>query len=241
MKLFYLSAGKESPSYGPTHAQDIACSAVDKMHIDHVEQGKKDFLIVLNAHSRWPETVPVQNTTINVLRDMFSKYGIPLQIVSDNGPQFCSVEFASLLKSNGVKHIRVAPYHATSNELAERMVQSFKHSYHSSKQDQMSMQQSIANFLLIYRSTTHPTTGYTPAKLFLGRELRTRLSLIKPETQSNVMTTQGRQKDYHDLHSKYREFYPGDAVLVKDLRKANMVAWHCCRTQYSEAICDSAI
>ena len=188
-----------------------------RVHIDCAEQGKQYFLIVVDAHSRWPEIVPVQNatshTTINVLRDLFSKYGIPLQIVSDNGPQFCSVEFATFLKSNGVKHIRVAPYHAASNGLAER------HSYYSRKQDQMSMQQSIANFLLIYRSTTHPTTGYTPAKLFLGRELRTRLSLIKPETQSNVMTTQGRQKDYHDLHSKYREFYPGDAVLVKDLRK----------------------
>ena len=81
------------------------------------------------------------------------------------------------------------------------------------------MQQNIANFLLMYCSTTHPTTGYTPAKLFLGRELHTRLSLIKPDAQSNVTTAQGRQKDYHDLHAKYWEFYPGDAVLIKDSRK----------------------
>ena len=77
-----------------------------RVHIDYAEQGKQYFLIVVDAHSRWPERVPVQNatshTTINVLRDMFSKYGIPLQIVSDNGPQFCSVEFASFLKNNGV-------------------------------------------------------------------------------------------------------------------------------------------
>ena len=118
-----------------------------------------------------------------------------------------------------MKHVRVAPYHAASNGLAERMVQSFKRSYHSSKQDRISTHQSIANFLLTYRSTTHPTTGYTPAKLFLGRELRTRLSLVKPEAQSTVIMAQGKQKDYHDLHAKYREFYPGDAVLIKDLRK----------------------
>ena len=124
--------------------------------------------------------------TITVLRDLFSKYGIPMQIVSDNGPQFCSGEFENFLKSNGVKHTRVSPYHAASNGLAERMVQSFKHSYHSSGQNHMSQQQSFANFLLTYRSTTHLTTGYTPAKLFLGRELRTRLSLIMPEVQSNV-------------------------------------------------------
>ena len=115
--------------------------------------------------------------------------------------------------------LRVSPYHAASNGLAERMVQSFKHLYHSSKQDKISIHQSIANFLLTYRSTTHPTTGYTPAKLFLGRELRTRLSLIKPDAQSTVIKAQGNQKDYHDLNAKYREFYPGDAVLIKDLRK----------------------
>ena len=53
-------------------------------------------------------------------------------VVSDNGSQFCSAEFGNFLKNNGVKHVRVAPYYAASNGLAERMVQSFKRSYHSS-------------------------------------------------------------------------------------------------------------
>ena len=43
--------------------------------------------------------------------------------------------------------------------------------------------------------------------------------MIKPEAQSSVVRAQGNQKDYHDLHAKYREFYPGDSVLIKDLRK----------------------
>lgn len=120
------------------------------------------------------------------MRDLFSKYGIPMQLVSDNGPQFCSAEFENFLKNDGVKHVRVAPYHAASNGLAERIVQSFKCSYHSSKQDRISAHQSIANFLLTYS----PNKGYTSAKLFLCRELRTRLSLIKPEAQSTVIMAQ---------------------------------------------------
>ena len=114
------------------------------------------------------------------MRDLFSKYGIPMQVVSDNGPQFCSAEFENFLKTNGVKHVRVVPYHTARNGLAERMVQSFKRSYHFSKQDWILTHQSIANFLLTYHSTSHLTTGYTPPKLFLGRELRTRLSLFTP-------------------------------------------------------------
>ena len=80
--------------------------------------------------------------------------------------------------------------------------------------------------------------GYTQAKLFLGRELRTRLSLIKPEAQSSVVRAQGNQKDYHDLHAKYREFYPGDSVLIKDLR---LVARHSCGMECTKVICDSII
>ena len=33
------------------------------------------------------------------------------------------------------------------------------------------------------------------------------------------MDSQAKQKATHDVHSKFREFYPGDRVLVKDLRK----------------------
>ena len=63
---------------------------------------------------------------ITILRELFAKYGMPVHCVSDNEPQFRSEEFTCFLKMNGVKHVRVAPYHAASNVLAERMVQSFK-------------------------------------------------------------------------------------------------------------------
>ena len=33
------------------------------------------------------------------------------------------------------------------------------------------------------------------------------------------MDSQAKQKAMHNVHSKFREFYPGDRVLVKDLRK----------------------
>ena len=89
------------------------------------------------------------------------------------------------------------------------------------KGGQLSVQQRIGNFLLTYRSTKHPTTGRTPASLFLGRELRTRLTLLRPSTGEKVMDSQAKQKAAHDVHVKFREFYPGDRILVKDLRREN--------------------
>ena len=86
---------------------------------------------------------------------------------------------------------------------------------------ELCVQQRIGNFLLTYRSTKHPTTGRTPASLFLGRELRTRLTLLRPSTGEKVMDSQAKQKAAHDVHIKFREFYPGDRILVKDLRREN--------------------
>ena len=65
-------------------------------------------------------------TMICELRQLFSCYGLPEQVVSDNGPQFMSEEFNAFLKSNGVKHIHCSPYHPSSNGAVERFVQIFK-------------------------------------------------------------------------------------------------------------------
>ena len=119
---------------------------------------------------------------------------MPVHCVSDNGPQFRSEEFTLFLKMNGVKHVRVAPYHAASNGLAERMFQSFKNHMNAYKGSKLSIQQPIENLLPTYRSTKHPTTGKTPVSLFLGRELRTRLSLLRPNVGEKVMDSQAKQK-----------------------------------------------
>ena len=123
---------------------------------------------------------------------------------------------------NGVRHVRVAPYHVASNGLADRMVQSFKNHMKVYKASKLSIQQRIENFLLTYPSTKHPNTGRTPISLFLGRELRTRLSLLRPNVGEKVMDSQAKQKATHDVHARtLRELYPGDRVLVKDLRKVD--------------------
>ena len=64
--------------------------------------------------------------TIEKLQNLFARYGVPAQLVSDNGAQYKSEEFKLFLKRNGIKHITSAPYHPASNGLAERCVQSFK-------------------------------------------------------------------------------------------------------------------
>ena len=73
--------------------------------------------------------------TIEVLRPIFSRNGISAQIVSDNGSQFSSDEFATYMKRNGIKHFKSAPYHPATTGLAERFIQTFKNSMRAMKDE----------------------------------------------------------------------------------------------------------
>ena len=101
------------------------------IHVDFAEpvRGKMLFIAV-DAHSKWPDAVVINSTTasqmILVLRNLFAHYGLPEQLVSDNGPRFISDEFQHFLATNGIKHLRCAPYHTSSNGAAERLVQTVK-------------------------------------------------------------------------------------------------------------------
>ena len=71
------------------------------IHIDFFEKGKLNFLIVVDAYSKWLEVVPMVSITslktIEVLRSLFARYGIPEEVVSDNGQQLASEEFSQFL------------------------------------------------------------------------------------------------------------------------------------------------
>ena len=151
------------------------------------------------------------------MRSIFARYGLPNQVVNDNGPPFQSAEYEEFLQQNGIQRILVSPYHPSSNGLAERFVQTFKYALESSASDpSCSLQQRIYNFLLSYRSTPHATIGSSPAKLFLQRELRTWLSLVKSDVTSHVIRQQGKMKMHHGKHAKFREMAVGDTVLARD-------------------------
>ena len=106
---------------------------------------------------------PFQVTRDSAFRDVFARFGFPVNVyvATDNGQQFISAEFGEFLRRNGVKHIRVAPYHPASNGAAERMVQSFKRSVKASASTAAPMSHRLADFLLTYWTTPHAITGRT--------------------------------------------------------------------------------
>ena len=74
----------------------------------------------------------------------------------------------------------------------------------------------LVNFLLSYRSTPHATTNRTPSSLFLKRELRTRMDLLRPDSTVRVGERQLSQKCDHDRLAKEREYSVGDNVMARN-------------------------
>ena len=124
----------------------------------------KNFAV--DAHSKWPEAKVMFTTTaactITALREMFARYGIPLQLVSDNGPQVVSEQLAQFLALNGVQHIRTVPYHPSSNGAAERLVQTVKRGIRAGLGSGISVDQALHAVMLQLRTAPHATTGCRP-------------------------------------------------------------------------------
>ncbi|KAL1265192.1 hypothetical protein QQF64_003219 [Cirrhinus molitorella] len=152
-----------------------------------------------------------------LLGNLFVSYGLPKVLVLDNGPQF--MEFEQFLKGNGVCPVLSLPYHPTSNGAAERAVQTFKKAWTRMQSQLVSPSQRLARFVFTYRNTPHTVTEHTPAVLFLKRQSRTHLSLIKPDVSDVVSKHQLQQQKVNDKKSKsLRAFSLRKRVFVRDFR-----------------------
>jgi len=136
-------------------------------------------------------------------------------LVSDNGPQLTSSEFEEFCTNNGIIHRTCAVHKPASNGQAERVVQILKGAVKQAKLSNLNLETVIAKNMLVYRNTPHSTTGETPAKLLMGRNLRTRLDLIKPSVHSRVETSQEKIAS-RTANRGCRKLYCGDPILARN-------------------------
>nr|XP_029734625.1 uncharacterized protein K02A2.6-like [Aedes albopictus] len=145
---------------------------------------------------QWPDVHIVKNmttdTTIQACRQFFSTYGIPSVLVSDNGPQFTSGEFAKFLDLNGVVHKFSAPYHPATNGQAERFIQTMKLKLKAIDCNRSQIHGELCSILMSYRKMIHPTTGLSPSMMVYGRQIRSRLDLMVPSGNSNDREAAGK-------------------------------------------------
>ena len=191
-----------------------------RLHIDYAGPVNGHyFLIIVDAHSKWCDIYRTSGMTaretIQCLQHCFSIYGLPVSIVTDNGPCFVSESLRQFTDHCGIQHVFTAVYKPSTNGLAERMVQTFKQSLKVQKEP---VQLAIDRFLYHYRITPHSTTGVSPAELMYGRKLRCRFDLIWPTEQivTRVGKKQQAQKNNYSQKPRNVTLAEGDKVMIRN-------------------------
>lgn len=197
------------------HPWEFPSAPWRRLHVDFAGPFlQKYFLILVDAHSKWPEVIPMNtitsNNTIEHLRNIFSRFGLPLTLVSDNASTFTSNEFQLFLKSNGIQHKLSAPYHPQSNGQAERYVQTVKNALKKVMTEPGTLNLKLNRFLLQYRKTPNATTGISPSMLLQNRDIRTTIDMVKPNIVERI-----RENQVPPISITYREFNCGDYVMAR--------------------------
>ena len=94
------SQSRDCPQMAPLHPWEYPRNPWQRLHVDFAGPFcARMWLIVVDAQTKWPEVIPMETITTTkteqALRTIFAHWGLPKQIVSDNGPQFTSEEFLS--------------------------------------------------------------------------------------------------------------------------------------------------
>lgn len=180
--------------------------------------GDYKFLIVVDSTSKWIEAFKMTNTNasevIKKLRYLFSQFGLPKMIVSDNGPPFFSNTFKLFLEGNKIAQCFSAPYHPSSNGAAENAVKLCKSVIKKAIKENVDVEVALHRYLLLYRNTEHAATGDSPARLLQGRNLRTRLDALKPDRDWKMLKSQQDKAEKNE--GSHRKLQVGDPVYLKD-------------------------
>ena len=153
----------------------------DHVHIDIVgplplSNGCVYLLTCIDRFTRWPEAVPIADSTAVTVAHAFvhtwvSRFGVPSTVTSKRGRQFESNLWMSFSQLLGVKHTRTTAYHPIANGPVEHFNRCLKSSLKSSScPDRWVDMLPLA--LLGIRITLKEDLRCTSAELVYGATLR---------------------------------------------------------------------
>ena len=185
---------------------------------------RQSFLIAVDYYFGYFEVQDMSSTTstrvITVPKAWFSRHGIAVTVISDNGPPFNSEDFKTFSKEWDLHHVTSSPYHAQSNARVENAVKTCKSLLTKARADK----HDPLLALLEWRNTPTEGINASPVQLLYGRRTRTRLpvakQLLTPQVISNVpekiKIRKQKQKHYYDRHShELPKLLDSDAIRMQ--------------------------
>ena len=138
------------------------------------EAGHRYILTLVDYATRYPEAVPLKKITTEAvaeaLLDIYSRVGIPEEVLTDQGTQFMSECMQEVSRLLSIKGLTSTPYHPICNGLVERWNGTLKSMLKRLCQDQPKQWHRLINpVLFAYREVPQESTGFSPFQLLYGR------------------------------------------------------------------------
>ncbi|KAJ8359452.1 hypothetical protein SKAU_G00159770 [Synaphobranchus kaupii] len=172
------------------------------------DSGNRYILVAMDYFTKWPEAfaIPDQSAATmaeRLVEEMFTRFGAPAELHSDQGRNFESQLMAEVCKRLGVTKTRTTPLHPQSDGLVERFNRTLATQLAIlASQHQRDWDRHLPLVLWAYRSAVQESSQLTPAALMFGRELRTPVDLVfgaPPEPEEPSRT---REEYYHRLRNR---------------------------------------
>ena len=222
---------------------------MDYLTIEHGRTGKDvNILIITDHYSRFAQAVQTTNQTSHTTAQaaynhFFSKYGFPVEIVTDQGTNFESHLFKDLCKVANITKLRTTSYHTQGNGNSERFNSTLINMIKTLGYEQKVKWTTHLNTLCsAINSTVHSSTGFSPYWLMMGRnprlavdlnlgtnlpehgsssssryvqDLERRLQWSYKLAQRHMEKEAAKAKKHYDRRVRCSKLEPGDLVLVK--------------------------
>ena len=120
--------------------------------------------------------------TVSKCQKIFSRFGLPETLVSDNGTAFSSVKFSTFCQENAINHIRTPPFHPQSNGLVERLVDTFKRSLLKLR-GEGTTSEIPETFLTSHRATPNDNS---PAESLMNRKIQLHMDVLRPKQHHSI-------------------------------------------------------
>ena len=161
--------------------------AVDILEVPVSHHNNRYLLVVQDYMTKWVEAIPIPNQTAKrittELVNIFSRYGLPDILHSDQGRNFESTISHQTLDAFGVAKSRTTAYHPAGDGLVERFNRSLLQMPRAYVQQHQDWEQYLPLVLYAYRTAVHASTGVSPFEMMFGRQGHKGRNLHFPQKQ----------------------------------------------------------
>ena len=231
--------GLQCPSRIAENVMDIlSCDLLGPLNV--TDNLNKWILTITDQLSKYAWAFPLDNATeVNIISSLedniFTKFGPPKIMISDNGKNLTGNLTKNFYKKWGVKHITTTPYHPAGNGQCEK----FNHTLATSLSILSDSHNKywdiyINQVCFAYNTSINHTTGFPPLQLMIGVKplitIARKLKLnnnnssdfstdeIRHKAKENISRTQTYNKNKTNEHRQTPKFGINDLVLLEQKR-----------------------